>query len=168
MGFPFPWVSNLSNPRINSQSVSWWQKLSWCPWWNSPTESTNNINVLFKWMDVINWWQKLSCRPHGIFPPSCNLQFAPTLTLPSLGSHGNKQRKRLLHFDVEVCTWWDLFLKSSISFRTWWSRSCPIRTTWSSSSWSSSSLWLSTGCFLFLKRRNISRIADSAMPISFC
>ena len=82
----------------------------------------------------------------GFSHQSCNLQFAPTLTLPSPRSHDNKQRKILLHFEVEVCT---LFLKSYISVRTWWSRSCPIRTTWSSSSWSSSSLWLSTGCFLF-------------------
>ena len=80
----------------------------------------------------------------GFSHQSCNLQFAPTLTLPSPRSHDNKQRKILLHFEVEVCT---LFLKSYISVRTWWSRSCPIRTTWSSSSWSSSSLWLSTGCF---------------------
>ena len=114
MGFPFPWwVSKLSIPRINSQSVTWWQKLSWCPRWNSPTESTNSIKVLFKWMDVINWWQKLSCRPHGIFPPSCNLQFAPTLTLPSLRSH-DKQNKILLHFEMQVCTSCDLFLKSYI------------------------------------------------------
>ena len=84
----------------------------------------------------------------GFSHQSCNLQFAPTLTLPSLRSH-DKQNKILLHFEMQVCTSCDLFLKSYISFRTWLSRSCPIRTTWSSSSWSSSSLWLSTGCFYF-------------------
>ena len=89
----------------------------------------------------------------GFSHQSCDLQFAPTLTLPSPRCHDNKQRKTLLHFDMEVCTSCDLFLKSYISFRTWWSRSCPIRTTWSSSSWSSSSLWLSTGCFFVFEKK---------------
>ena len=54
----------------------------------------------------------------GFSHQSCNLQFAPTLTLPSLRSHNNKQRKILLHFEMQVCTSCDLFLKSYISFRT--------------------------------------------------
>ena len=50
----------------------------------------------------------------GFSHQSCDLQFAPTLTLPSPRCHDNKQRKTLLHFDMEVFTWWDLFLKSYI------------------------------------------------------
>ena len=50
----------------------------------------------------------------GFSHQSCDLQFAPTLTLPSPRCHDNKQRKTLLHFDMDVCTWWDLFLKSFI------------------------------------------------------
>ena len=43
---PFLGCPICPSPRINSQSVSWWQKLSWCPRWNPPTESTNNIIVI--------------------------------------------------------------------------------------------------------------------------